>query len=201
MRTLSRFLTVGLTVLLLASPVLAGPIIDAVKAPIDKGLELLKDPRYSAADMKQAQRDEMWKIIREAFDFAEISKRAVARDWRRFTPQEKKAFTEAFETLLGNTYIKRIQDAYQGEEVKYLGEESLSDTKARVRTVVPRESGEMLIDYSVILIDGRWRVYDVIVEGVSLVKNYRTQFRRILAKQSPADLINRVKEKATQQND
>jgi phospholipid transport system substrate-binding protein len=172
-----------------------------IKAPIDTVIAILNDPQYEVAGTRSAQRDEIWKNVKSMFDFNEISRRAVARNWQDFTDAEKAAFTEVFSQFLGNTYIDKIQGEYHNEKIVYLGQDFYSDVYAEVKTNIVRESLEIPVNYRMMRDgDGNWKVYDVIVEGVSLVKNYRTQFASLLRKEKPAQLIERLDEKLAEQN-
>ena len=191
-----------LMLLLLICPAGAASMepIDTIKAPIDALITILNDPQYQAPGTKSAQRDEIWKNVKPMFDFEEISKRAVARNWREFSATEKTAFTDVFAQFLGNTYIDKIQGEYHNEKIVYLDQAFHSDRYAEVRTQIIRESVEIPVNYRLFNTrDGQWRVYDIIVEGVSLVKNYRTQFTNILRKESPAQLIQRLNQKLVEQ--
>jgi phospholipid transport system substrate-binding protein len=172
-----------------------------IKAPIDTVIAILNDPQYEVAGTRSAQRDEIWKNVKSMFDFNEISRRAVARNWQDFNDAEKAAFTEVFSQFLGNTYIDKIQGEYHNEKIVYLGQDFYSDVYAEVKTNIVRESLEIPVNYRMMRDgDGNWKVYDVIVEGVSLVKNYRTQFASLLRKEKPAQLIERLDEKLAEQN-
>lgn len=187
--------------LCIGSSALAGPpdALEALRGPVDRGLALLRDPLYKDPKLKQEQRDKIWQIVREAFDFTEVAKRALARSWLDFTPAERKSFTELFAELLGNTYLDKIQGGFNNETVEYGNQESIDDTKTMVRTKILREQIQIPVDYMMIAKEGGWKVYDVNVEGISLVKNYRTQFAQILERQKPAQLIDRVKAKVDAQ--
>jgi phospholipid transport system substrate-binding protein len=172
-----------------------------LKAPIDNVIAILNDPQYKAAGTRVAQRDEIWKNVQAMFDFDEISRRTVARNWRDFTDAEKAAFTDVFARFLGNTYIDKIQGEYHNEQIVYNEQNFHSDTYAEVKTTIVRETLEIPVNYRMRKGgDGQWKVYDVIVEGVSLVKNYRTQFASILRKEKPAQLIERLDKKLAEQN-
>ena len=173
-----------------------GPM-EALRGPIEEGIALLRNPQYAEADKKDQQRDEMWKIIRQAFDFRLIAARALGRNWSRFSTDQKEEFTEAFATLLGNTYIGKIQGEFNDERVDFLQEEMVSDNKAVIHTRIVRKNAEIPVDYNMILRDGQWRIYDVKVEGIGLVLNYRKQFKSFLAKETgtPASLIESLREK------
>ena len=173
----------------------------AIKAPIDIVITILNDPQYQVAGAKSAQRDEIWKNVKPMFDFEEISRRAVARNWNDFTAAEKVAFTDVFAQFLGNTYIDKIQGEYHNEKIVYIGQDVRSEVYAEVKTHVVRETIEIPVNYRMRKNDdGQWHIYDIIVEGVSLVKNYRTQFASILRKKKPTQLIQQLNEKLTEQN-
>lgn len=201
---MDKLLAGMLTLLLMAIPTGAAASTEPmamIKAPVDEVIEILNDPRYKEAGTKKAQRNAIWNIVRPMFDFKEISQRAVARNWKRFTDAEKKAFVDVFAQFLGNTYIDKIQGEYHNEKIVYLGQEILQEVYAEVRTQIVRETVEIPVNYRMRKYDdGQWRVYDIIVEGVSLVKNYRTQFASILKKKKPSQLIDQLNEKLTEQN-
>ncbi|MCB2146750.1 MAG: ABC transporter substrate-binding protein [Deltaproteobacteria bacterium] len=172
-----------------------------IKVPIDTVIAILNDPQYKVAGTKSAQRDEIWKIVKPMFDFDEIAKRAVARNWNDFNDAEKAAFTDVFAQFLGNTYIDKIQGEYHNEQIVYLGQDFYSDIYVEVKTQIVRETLTIPVNYRMLKGgDGQWKVYDIIVEGVSLVKNYRTQFASILSKDKPAQLIQQLNDKLAEQN-
>jgi len=167
--------------------------IDALRGPLDSALAILQDPRYRMAGEKEAQKEKLWEIIRRVFDFEGITMLAVGQNWKLFSPEQKKVFTDVFTTRLGNSYLNKIQGSFNNERVEFLSQEMLSATKARVKTKIIREVDSIPVDYSVRPVDGAWRIYDVVIEGVSLVANYRSQFNDILSKDSPDVLIERVR--------
>ncbi len=172
-----------------------------IKAPIDNVIAILNDPQYKVAGTKAAQRDEIWKRVKPMFNFDEIARRAVARHWSDFSNAEKSEFADVFAQFLGNTYIDKIQGEYHNEQIVYLSQDFYSDAYAEVKTQVIRQSIQIPVDYRLIKgKDGQWEVYDIIVERVSLVKNYRTQFASILRKDKPAQLIQQLNDKLAEQN-
>ena len=180
----------------ISSTALGSQPMDEIRDPMDKIIQILRDPQYQSASQKAAQRQKIWLIVDNFFDFKEISQRTLARFWKNFTPGQQQAFVDVFSEFLANIYLKRIQGAYKNETVVFIGQNLLSETKASVKTKVIREGGiEIPVDYSLLKRDNAWKVYDVAIEGVSLVKNYRTQFRGILLKQEPARLIEILKKK------
>ena len=175
--------------------------MDEIRDPMDKIIQILRDPQYQSASQKAAQRQKIWLIVDNFFDFKEISQRTLARFWKNFTPEQQQEFVETFSEFLANIYLKRIQGEYKNEKVVFIGQDLLSKSKASVKTKVIREDSiEIPVEYSLLKKDNAWKVYDVVIEGVSLVKNYRTQFRSILLKQEPARLIETLKKKNEKHN-
>ncbi len=172
-----------------------------IKVPIDRVIDILNDPQYKVAGTKLTQRNQIWKHIGPMFDFDQVARRAVARKWRDFADTEKAAFTDVFAQFLGNTYIDKIQGEYHNEQIVYLGQNYHSEVYAEVKTQIVRTTVEIPVNYRMRKnSDDQWKVYDIIVEGVSLVKNYRAQFASILRKETPAQLIQRLNDKLTEQN-
>ncbi|WP_373499729.1 ABC transporter substrate-binding protein [Desulfococcus sp.] len=169
--------------------------MDDIRPPIEKGIALLKDPQYTRPGQFTAQREKIWETIRDIFDFRIISMMSLAMDWKSFTPKQQDEFIEAFTELLKNNYLNKIQGQFHDEEIVFLGQDLLSDKKAVVKSKVLRQQTEIPMDYKVVLSQGKWRIYDINIEGISLIKNYRTQFKSILAKESPDRLIRRIREK------
>ena len=180
----------------------AGEPMDVLKAPMNEALALLRDPQYKTDDpaKKAEQREKFWAIIKPVFDFDELSKRTLARNWKNFDAAQQTAFAEVFAELLGNIYVDRIQGGYNDETIEF-GDQIKHESRplAVVKTFIVSARNRIPVDYSMIEQDGAWRVYDVKVEGVSLVKNYRSQFKEILSKESPDQLIARLKEKVAEQ--
>ena len=187
--------------LLLAGTAIAAPPepLEAIKGPIDTVITILNDPVYKDENLKSDQREKIWQSVSDIFDFDEISMRAVARNWKKFTPEEQKEFSVVFSKFLGNTYVDKIQGEFHNEEIVYVSQEIVKEDRALAKTLIKRETIEIPVDYRLKLMDGQWRVYDVAVEGISLVKNYRTQFSQLLKKESPAELIQRLKKKLAEQ--
>jgi len=194
-KLVARFILAIFITLLAMRPASAQEIkpIDALRAPLDSALAILQDPRYRMDKEKEAQKEKLWEIIRKVFDFEGITVLAVGPNWKRFSPAQKTEFIDVFTTRLGNSYLTKIQGNFNNEKVEFLSQEMLSAAKARVKTKIIREVDSIPVDYSVRPIDGAWRIYDVIIEGVSLVANYRSQFNDILSKDSPDVLIERVR--------
>jgi phospholipid transport system substrate-binding protein len=140
----------------------------------------------------QQRRLEVRRIATDLFDFDEISRRALSRHWTARSPEEQAEFVRLFTDLLERTYLGRIE-SYSGEKIVYMGE-AVDGPFATVRSkVVTRRRGETPLDYRLHLRDGRWKVYDVLIDHVSFVATYRSEFGRILQKESYAALVDRLR--------
>ncbi len=194
---LRKQITAVLLVVILAAPLSAFGIepLDSIKGPVDQVITLLQDLKYEDTDQRESQMKQIWEIIKKVFDFTEIAKRTLARNWKKFTPQQRKAFSHQFSELLGNTYISRIQGNYENEKVVFEGQKIIKASKARVMTKILRDNIDIPMTYSMHKRKNVWKIYDVNIEGVSMLKNYRSQFNRILSKDSPDYLIERLKKK------
>lgn len=182
-------------VLALCGPVRAADTpTAALKTSVDGIIALLRDPAYKNETTKPAMRQKLIDTIKTIFDARELAQRALAADWKRFSADQQDRFTTEFARLLQNTYLDKIE-SYTDEEVKYLEEKSLGEGKAEISTVVVGKGKEIPISYRMVKHEA-WKVYDVVVEGVSLVQNYRTQFGQILMNESPEALIKKVAQKS-----
>lgn len=193
-----RYFALGMVLMLLTGQAgisMAASPLESLKVPVETVLGLLKDPKYKDPDQRQLQRDKIFAITRNLFDYTEMSKRALARNWKSFSPQEQLLFVDVFADHLSNSYMDKVQGEYKGETIVFLGEEKVAEGKAVVKTKVQRQPSDISVDYSMLFANNQWQVYDVNIEGVSLIKNYRTQFDQILVKESPAQLIERLKKK------
>lgn len=179
----------------LSSPADSAQPIDELKMPINKILDILHDPQYKSDDQKAVQLEKLKNVANNIFDFVEISRRSLGRNWKAFSKQERKDFTNVFAELLRNIYFKKIQSKFKNDKVAFLSQDMIKTNRAFVKTKIMRESVEIPIGYSMRLKKDNWKVYDIKVEGISLVKNYRTQFNKILLNKTPTYLIDLVKKK------
>ncbi|MGZ8429311.1 MAG: Tgt2/MlaC family protein [Candidatus Deferrimicrobiaceae bacterium] len=170
---------------------LAGAPTEQIRGTIDRGIETLKDPALAAKGKREERRGLLRKEIAPVFDFAEMSKRSLGTRWRERTPEERDRFVVLFRVLLENSYLGKIE-AYEGEVIRY-GKETVDGPYAEVKTlVVTRKGQEIPVDYRLLVDGGKWRIYDVVIEGVSLVNNYRSQFNSILQKSSFAEMMEKL---------
>lgn len=166
-----------------------------VKATVDRVLAILGDPALKDPAKQEAQRKRLREAIYPRFDFAEMAKRSLGPHWRDRTPQEREEFERLFADLLERSYYEKLH-AYTDQEIRYANEE-VDGKLAVVRTkiVSEAEKSEIPVDYKLVRHNGQWKVYDLTIEGVSLVSNYRTQFNRIIQTSSYAELVRKMRAK------
>ncbi len=168
-----------------------------IRANVDAVVSILTSPEYEAETNKTEQLRQIEAVVDNFFDSEELSKRSLGQYWRTFTEEQKQEFQPLFLKLIKQVYLKK-SITYSGEVVNYNQEIIKSDTLAEVYTTLTSPSLNMPIIYYMIRKDASWKVYDVSVENVSLVKNYRSQFRSILQNNSPDHLIATLKEKTNE---
>ncbi len=177
-----------------AASVQAATPTEQLKTSIDAVLKLLKDEELKRPEKFKERRALLRKTISKRFDFNEMSKRSLATQWAKRTPQERKEFVDLFTNLLEKSYMDRIE-AYTDEEIEYNGE-SIDNDYAVVKTTIRAKDKEGIpIDYKLAKDGDSWLVYDVVIEGVSLVNNYRNQFNKIISAGSYAELVKKMKVK------
>ncbi len=173
----------------------AGVPLDTVKANVNSVLEILRDPKLKGEAGKKVKEQKIQAAAEKLFDFVELSKRTLGLNWNNFTPEQRKEFVHLFETILKDAYIEKIT-SYDNEPVNFTKEAPLSETTVEVSSVVVLKGGQQVpINYRVIKKENDWKVYDVVIEGVSLINNYRTQFREILGNNPPEKLLESLRKK------
>ena len=184
-----------LTVLLtLPVQVLAAGAKDTVKIQIDKMLSRMQSPEFKALDHGAKVKD-IRSIVNEVFDWQELSRRTLGRDWKKFSPDQQKEFVTLFSELLENVYADRIL-AYTREKIEFGKETELKKGRVEVESwIITLDGKKIPLNYRLTQKSGQWRVYDVVIEGISMVKNYRKQFRQILSKKKPEDLLQTLRNK------
>jgi phospholipid transport system substrate-binding protein len=157
-----------------------------------QSVDSVADPSPAQRLVREQRRLDVRRVAADLFDFDEISRRALSRHWTARSPEEQVEFVRLFTDLLERTYIGRIE-SYSGEKIIYLGE-VVDGPFATVRSkVVTRRRTETPLDYKLHLRDGRWKVYDVLIDHVSFVATYRSEFARIIQKESYAALVERLR--------
>jgi len=172
----------------------AGVPTDQVKGATDQVLKTLQDPALKSPDKTAERRKQLRTIVDQVFDWQETGKRALARHWQTLKPEQRQEFSALFADLVERSYVGKIE-AYSGEKVAYVGD-TIEGDQATVKTKLVTKSGaEIPIDYRMQKEGDRWRVYDVLIEGVSLVGNYRTQFNKIIQQSGYDELVKKMKTK------
>jgi phospholipid transport system substrate-binding protein len=197
-RTYRRYLVgVGIALCLGISltPLLAtaGTATEAVKSTIDQVVRLLEDKELKKPDRVLERRQQLQKVISARFNYEEMAKRSLGAHWNQLNETQRHEFVELFQQLLLRTYSGRIE-AYSGEQTQYLGERREGDY-AEVQTKLVSRKGELPIDYRLLSNSGEWHVYDIVVDGISMVRNYRGQFTNIIRTSSYEDLVEKLKSK------
>ena len=178
----------------LAQPAVAATPTETLKAYSDVVLKILEDPALRSPERKNERRAAVRKVAEEIFDLSETAKRALGPHWNQRTPAEREEFTQLFAELLEGPYIARI-DEYGGERIRYTGEKIEGDLATVQSRVLTKKGSEAPVEARLLRRGDKWLVYDVTIEGVSLINNYRTQFDRIIRSSSYAELVKRLKER------
>jgi phospholipid transport system substrate-binding protein len=180
-----------ITALFLTSNVLNG-VTDEVKKTVDEVVRIVSDKEMKKNDQKRRQA--LKKSISTIFDYNEMAKRSLGKHWNQRSAAEKKQFVDLFASLLENSYAGKIE-SYNNEKIVYL-KESIDSDHAEVKSkVVTAKRDEFTLDYRMINQKGKWMVYDVVIEGVSLVSNYRTQFNKIITSNGYPELVKKLQTK------
>jgi phospholipid transport system substrate-binding protein len=185
--------------ILLSVPAYAGVPQDMVQANVNNVLDVLRDPALKAASAKETKKQKLRVIYDRMFNQVELSKRAMGRNWSKLNAAQQQEFVKLFRQVLEKAYVDKIL-AYTNEKITFDKESMLSETQAEVQTKVVTSSKVIPIFYRLILQNGAWGVYDVVIENVSLVQNYRTQFNDILAKNTPEHLLETLRKKVKDQD-
>ena len=199
MRVRNSLVAILTLVLFLATPlsalaVTAGVATEQIRATVDKALLVLKDPHLKPPAKTKDRRDQLKQILFTRFDFTEMAKRALGANWRRRAPHEQEEFVRLFSDLLERAYAETIE-SYTDEKILYVGER-LDGNYADVNSKIVTSKGEEFsINYRAHLIGSEWRVYDVVVENISMVNNFRSQFNRVISSSSYEELVRRLKDK------
>jgi len=172
----------------------AGAPTDQLRTQIDKAVKILDDSELRKDGRLRERREAVRQVANDIFDFSETAKRSLARHWAPRTQAERDEFVSLFADLLERSYIGKIE-LYGGEKIQFVGE-SIEGEGAVVRTkLVTKQGTEIPIDYRMLRRGDKWLVYDVVIEGVSLISNYRTQFNKIITTSSFQELIKKMKTK------
>ncbi len=202
---MNRFLKTALLLFLIlvcfSSLVYAGEVTERIRTTLDKIINILNDPELKKDEMTEQRKSVLHQVLKESFDEEEFARRSLKGHWGKLSEAEKKEFASVFIDLLETTYFEKM-DAYIKEaenfssaNISYINEE-IRGRVAQVKTKIDiGNNGGVAVDYRMINKNENWMVYDLIIEGVSIVKNYRAQFNEVLANSSFNDLLLRLKAK------
>jgi phospholipid transport system substrate-binding protein len=180
-----------------AGPGLAATAQDQLKGAIDRVVSTLDSPALKGDGKAAERRTAVRKIANEIFDFTEIARRSLGRYWQPLSEGQRTEFVGLFSDLLERSYISKIE-LYGGEKIVYVGERVDGDLATVSTKIITKNGTEVPIDYRLSRHNDRWMVYDVNIEGVSLVSNYRTQFNKIIQTNGYNALVDRMKTKQTE---
>jgi phospholipid transport system substrate-binding protein len=191
-----RLIGIAFSFLLATSFLWAGEPTERIRASVDTGLQVVNDPRLQSADKKKERNDRLREIVYSLFDFNEMAKRSLGSYWRKLNPQQQQEFVPAFRDFLEKIYADRV-DLYNGQKAIFLKEVVDRDYAEVYSKIVNKKGTEIAVIYKMRRADGGWKVYDVAVENISLVNNYRAQFSRLMANSSFEELMKKMKEKTS----
>lgn len=192
----SKFLSLAVLFYIYCTPAqsMAGLPTDQVRQTADKVLLILQDPRLKSTDMREERKNQLRQVISARFDFQAMAQSSLGPHWQRRATEERRDFVELFTDLLEKTYADQIA-AYNGERIVY-GRETQDVDYAEVDTkIITNKGEEFSVNYKLRSSDREWKVYDVVIENISLVNNYRSQFHRVLAKSPFDELLRKMREK------
>lgn len=187
-----------LMVIFSSLPAYADAPLATVQANVNNVLEVLRDPSLKADSAKEIKKKRLRTVFDAMFDEVELSKRTLARNWNKLNEAQRKEFVHLFKQVLEKAYIDKIL-SYTDEKIAFVKETPLTENQVEVQTLIITSSKKIPISYRVISRGGTWKVYDVVIENVSLVQNYRTQFNNILGKSSPEGLLETLRKKVNVQ--
>lgn len=172
----------------------AGEPLDLVKTAAEGAIAVLKDPKLKSSDHRRERVERLKEIINPIFDYNEMARRSLGQHWRRRSPAEQEEFVRLFRAFLESIYSDKI-DFYDGQKVIF-GKETIEQEYAQVESIMINSKGEEnSVVYRLKRTDGKWKVYDAVVENISIVNNYRSQFDRVISKNSYEELKKMLKEK------
>jgi phospholipid transport system substrate-binding protein len=168
--------------------------METTETEVKKILAVLGDQTLTGEAGTTAKKEKLRVIFDDIFDYAVLSKRTLGRNWKKLDTEQQNEFVELYRKLLDSVYMDRLL-AYKDENVVFSKERMITEKRAEVFSNIVTSDKKIPIDYRLILKKNQWKVYDIIIEGVSLVKNYRSQFNAILSKNEPEELLKILREK------
>lgn len=188
------FAAVVLALIGSAQPAQGATPREEIQSAVEKVLAILKDPNLKPENKRAERIAQLRQVIFPKFDFTEMARRSLGADWQRRSPDQQKEFVKLFTDLIESSYVTNL-DSYNGEKVSFTGEKQDGEY-AQVDTKITSNKGEdSTVSYKLHQSDGRWKIYDVVIENISIVNNYRSQFNRVIARSSFDDLLRQMREK------
>lgn len=169
--------------------------LKSVQQNIESGISVLEDPRYQDTSRKQEQRKILHEIMLQTYDFRLFSRIVIGSHWYRFSESQKNEFVKVFSKFLGKYYLVQLQNRYSGQRVNYLRQQILSNSRALVEIEVVGHKLKMPVKLHLTNRSGKWKVYNLSVLGINAARNYRGQFKWILKRKTPEQVITRIKNK------
>jgi len=187
--------TVLLAFLAAAAPAFAGETTDMVKATVDEVIAVLKDPSLKGPDKAVERRDRIREVIRKRFGFEEMARRSLGKHWKALSGDQRREFAGLFGRLVENSYIDKVE-GYSDEKIVYEDERTVKNTSIVKTKLITKKGTEIPIHYKLVNRARKgWVVYDIVIEGVSLVRNYRSQFASVMRSSTYQDLVAQLKAK------
>lgn len=192
-----------LIVMFISTPSLAqdDQPIKILQESVDKTISILKDPRYHGTAQRDVLQQKLGEIAQQVFDFTKFSMLALGSNRSNFNSQQRKEFTDVFSRFLAKYYISRLQEKYSDEKVIFLSQDIFANSRALIKTKVLWHDLKIPVDIWMLKRNGTWKAYNVVVSGVSAVSNYRAQFKKLLLKKSPVQIIELVKSRMEQEGE
>ena len=171
-----------------------GPL-ETVRKNVEEGIRVLEDPRYENGSHKQEQMQILWEVMQQTYDFQEFSRKVLGSGWYKFSQRQRVEFVKVFSEFLGKFYLGKLQDRYSGQKINFLSQKMISLSRALVDIEVIWNKVKIPVTLRVTNRSGKWKVYDLTALGINAVSNYRAQFKSFIRKESPRQIIARLKEK------
>lgn len=188
------FLLAAVSLLFNPGAASAGEPLELIRAATEGAIAVLKDPKLKSPEQKKERIDRLKELVNPIFDYNEMARRSLGAHWRRRSPTEQEEFTTLFRAFLERIYSDKI-DFYDGQKVVF-GRETIEQDYAQVESKMINAKGEEnSVVYRLKRTDGKWKVYDAVIENISIVNNYRSQFDRVISKGSYEELKKMLKEK------
>ena len=184
----------GMLIFMTPSSSFAGPASDQLKQSVEKIQTILADPALKGDAKTASRRQKLKEIVSERFDFNEMAKRSLGAQWQKRTAAEQQEFVRLFTDLLEGTYLSKLEE-YSGEKIQFVNERQEKDFAEVNTKLINKKGEEFALDYRLMNANGDWKVSDVVIENISLVNNYRSQFNRVLSRSSFDELVQNMKQK------